>query len=104
MEPFKFKSGKRSVWRVSLPDESKITLTTPKLITIKESSSLDPSQYETDEFVDVITSFTAKVMSGNMEGRAFTPSDVMEMFDAGQIMEFLQAWQEFAVEITTSKN
>lgn len=98
MKPYVMKGIKKIPWRITLPDDTKVTLQPPKIGAIAEMENVDAG----DPMAQA--GLVAKLLSSNLEGKKFTKNDVLEQFDFADLQDFMTKYFDYISEFSGAKN
>jgi hypothetical protein len=103
-----FNKVKKNFLRVILPDEQRteIKVLTPTKSLLTELTTMLPEGGETptEDDINALYAFCARLMSRNREGLAVTGEQLADCLDFEDLMTFLDTYTTFVTGLTDSKN
>jgi hypothetical protein len=103
-----FNKVKKNFLRVILPDEQRteIRVLTPTKSLLTELTTMLPEGDETptEDDINALYAFCARLMSRNREGQAVTGEQLSACLDFEDLMTFLDTYTDFVTALTDSKN
>lgn len=109
MAQLDFNKNKKKTITIILPDEKKTRLQvlTPTKALLSELSTRLPESkttIPTDEDLDALYEFCARLMSRNKTATVITGEQLALCLDFEDLIQFLEAYTDFIVELSSSKN
>ena len=102
-----FTKLKKQYLTVTLPDETKLLVTTPTKDILDDFLSLQNTVNGEDvgeEAIDALYEICAKIMSRNKAGKKISVEFVQENLDFEDLIVFIKGYSEFISEVANSKN
>lgn len=105
-----FTARKKPYINVKLADETVLMIGTPTkaimtdLIALKSNLETVKEGENTEEAINGLYEACARVMSLNKAGKKITAEYLSELMDIEDIMYFFNAYMEFVVEVSDTKN
>lgn len=107
MKEFNFKSRKKEYFKITLPDDRVLFISTPskslahKIIDTYKNFN---DKSVTDNIIDDLYNLSAMTMSANKDNIKVTKEELIESIEFTDIMDYLDSYMNFVNEQTNQKN